>query len=453
MKISQVDRLVKGEAYGTSSTSSTAKADWPAYRNGSLRSGLAAESVGGKLKPLWKIKLPSLPTASTVVGDLVYVAARESHTLYALSRKSGEIKWTYIAGGRIDSPPTFHKGFLIFGSRDGWVHSVRATDGVLGWKFCDLPTQRLMSADGQLESVWPVNGAVMIHRGLAYFSAGRSSFLDGGIIVYAIEPLTGKVVHRRQISGPYTKNGFPVVGARNTRIEGFKGGIFSSDENLLYIRHQAFKPDLTPVPLSKLTKAHLIASGGFLDETPQHRTYWTIDVDLCYGPNTGMDGAGPQGDILVMDGDVFYEIRGYFPGRHSTTMSPGKGFTLYSGQRATGGGEGVWKADRRQRTVPRSGEWKKRWSTQIPLTGNAMVVAGETIIAAGVPLKPAFTVPELSETLAGRQGGVLWTASVKDGAKIAELKLSAQPVWDGLCVAHGQAFIALRDGTVMCLGE
>ena len=32
---------------------------------------------------------------------------------------------------------------------------------------------------------------------------------------------------------------------------------------------------------------HLIASSGFLDDVPQHRTYWTIDTDLCYGPNTG----------------------------------------------------------------------------------------------------------------------------------------------------------------------
>jgi len=452
MKVEPTSRLITGQAYGSKPAAPSTAADWPAYRNGSDRSGLTTAHVAGKLKPIWKIKLPSLPTASTIVGDLVYVAARDNHTLYALSRKNGATLWTYTAGGRIDSPPTFHRGLLIFGSRDGWVHSLRATDGVLSWKFCDLPAQRLMSADGQLESIWPINGAVMIRKDLAYFAAGRSSFLDGGIIVYALNPLTGKVVHRRQVSGPYEKNGFPIVGKRNTRIEGFKGGLFSSEGDLLYIRHQAFKPDLTPVPLSELSQSHLIASGGFLDDTPQHRTYWTIDTDLCYGPNTGAPGAGPKGDILAMDGDVFYEIRGYLPGRHSTSLVPQRGYTLYSGQRAASG-PGVWKADRKMRTVPRSGTWKQRWSTQIPLTGNALVVAGDTLIAAGVPLQSSFQLSQLSATYAGKQGGVLWTASIKDGAKIAELKLPAKPVWDGLAAAHGQCFITLRDGTVMCLAE
>jgi outer membrane protein assembly factor BamB len=451
MKIASTKRLVKGSAYGSNPPASSSPADWPAYRNGNTRSGLTKTSIGGKLAPAWQITLPSLPTATTVAGDLVFVAARESHTLYALSREDGATRWTYTSGGRIDSPPTYHEGFLIFGSRDGWVHCVRATDGALSWRFCDLPAQRLICADGQLESAWPVSGSVMVHDGLAYFCAGRNSYLDGGVVVYAVNPATGEVVHRRQVNGPYAKNGFPVLGKRNTRLEGFKGGIFSSESNLLYIRQQAFKPDLTPVSLSQLKQPHLIASAGFLDDAPQHRTYWTIDTDLCYGPNTGTPGAGPQGDILATDGDVFYEVRGYLPGRHSTRMVPQKGYTLFSGQRATGSGAGVWKANPKTRTVPRTGSWRTRWSQQIPLSGNALVVAGDTLIAAGVPLKPTFQMPELSAAYAGKQGGLLWTASAADGSKIAELKLPAQPVWDGLSVAHGQCFVTLRDGTVMCL--
>ena len=452
MEVDRVNRLVKGDAYGSAPAAPAIQADWPAYRNGAARTGLTRTQVPGTLRPIWKTRLPSLPTATTVVGDLVYVAARDSHTLYALSRRDGAVRWTYTAGGRIDSPPTFHKGLVLFGSRDGWVHSLRAADGALAWKFCDLPERRLVCADSQLESAWPVNGAVLVREGLAYYAAGRSSFLDGGIIVYALNPLTGEMVHRRQVSGPYAGKGFPLVGKRNTRIEGFKGGIFSCEGDLLYIRHQAFQPDLTPVPLSKLRRPHLIASAGFLDEVPQHRTYWTIDVDLCYGPNTGTPGAGPKGDILVLDGDVFYEIRGYLPARHSTRLVPQKGYALYSGQRADSG-PGVWKADWKMRTVPRTGTWKQRWSTQIPLTGNALVVAGDTIIAAGVPLRSSFTLSQLSATYAGRQGGVLWTASTKDGTKISEIRLPAQPVWDGLSAAHGQCFLTLRDGTVMCLGE
>ena len=208
------------------------------------------------------------------------------------------------------------------------------------------------------------------------------------------------------------------------------------------------------MPLAELKQPHLIASGGFLDDVPQHRTYWTIDTDLCYGPNTGTAGAGPQGDILVMAGDTYYEIRGYLPGRHSTRLIPQKGYTLYSGQRAVADATGAWQANPRLRTVPRSGSWRRRWSTQIPLTGNALVLAGNTILAAGVPLQSTYSLDQLSTSYAGEQGGVLWLASAENGTKIAEYQLPAQPVWDGLAVAHGQCFITLKDGTVLCfLGD
>ena len=453
MRIDPSDGLLKGPAYGTAPSISATAADWPVYRKNNARSGRTSTPIDGELVGQWKTKLPSRPTAPTIVGDLVYVAARDSHVLYALSRQTGKTVWTFTAGGRIDSPPSFHQGLLLLGCRDGSVYALRADNGQLAWQFCDLPTRRLMAADGQLESAWPVSGAVVVRDSVAYFAAGRSSFLDGGIVVYGLDPSTGRVIHRRQVSGPYAENGFPVVGARNTRIEGFKGGIFSSENDLLYIRHQAFRPDLTPVRLAELKQPHLIASAGFLDDAPQHRTYWTIDTDLCYGPNTGTIGAGPQGDILVMDKDVFYEIRGYLPGRHSLKLNPLKGYTLYSGQRAGAATDGAWQADRRLRTVPRSGAWRERWATQIPLTGNALVLAGDTILAAGVPLRQTYTFDQLSASYAGQQGGVLWTASATDGAKIAEHKLPAQPVWDGLAAAGGRCFITLKDGTVMCLGS
>jgi len=69
-----------------------------------------------------------------------------------------------VADGRIDSPPTCYQGLLLFGCRGGWVYAIRAKDGVLAWKFNDLPEKRLISADGQLESAWPVCGSVMAER-------------------------------------------------------------------------------------------------------------------------------------------------------------------------------------------------------------------------------------------------------------------------------------------------
>jgi len=447
-------RLIQGPAYGTTPAEPEPdKGDWPAYRHDNARSGRTDVRIGSPLATQWKVTLRSQPTAPTVVRGTVYVAARNAHTLHALSLSTGQEKWRFTAGGRIDSPPTFHRGFVLFGSRDGWVTCLRASDGALAWTFSDLPIRRLICAHGQLESAWPVNGSVMVQDGVAYFAAGRSSFLDGGIVVYGLDPLTGKTIHRRQMSGPYTRSGFPALGKRHTRIEGFKSGVFSSEGDLLYIRHQAFKRDLTPVPLAEIVRPHLIASAGFLDDVPQHRTYWTIDTDLCYGPNTGTAGPGPQGDILAMDGDAFYEVRGYLPGRHSTRMRPQKGYTLYAGARAAKmRGPASGRERRRTLSVPMSGRWKERWAAQIPLTGYALAVAGDTLLVAGAPLRASYGNAELANTYAGKLGGVLWTATTKDGSKIAEMELPAPPVWDGMAVAQGKCLLALKNGDVMCLG-
>ena len=40
----------------------------------------------------------------------------------------------------------------------------------------------------------------------------------------------------------------------------------------------------------------------------------------------------------------------------------------------------------------------------------------------------------------------------KDGTKLAEHKLEAPPVWDGLAAAGGRLFISLKNGSVVCLG-
>jgi outer membrane protein assembly factor BamB len=448
-------RLRKGPAFDglVDGTAAPTRDDWPSYRNTNDRCGVTASAYDGKLETAWQAKLPSCPTAPVIVGDRVFIAARDSHTLYALSRRSGATDWSFVADGRIDSPPTYHRGLLLFGCRGGWVYALRASDGTLAWKFNDLPEKRLVSARGQLESAWPVSGSVMVHEGVAYFAAGRQTFIDGGIVLYGLDPLTGKVRYRQQASGPFDERGMPRI-RRLTgipQIEGFKSGIFSTENGLLYLRQQAFRPDLTPVSMEEITKDHLVASAGFLDETPQHRTYWSIDTDLRYGPAWGTDTPGPQGDIVAVDGDEFYEIRGYLPGRHGQ-LQPSGGYTLYSGARSAT----AWRTPRKGKpvelgtVVPLSRNWAKRWSTQIPLSGNALIVAGDTVLAAGVPMEAAFGDAELSGSFAGQQGGRVWAARKKDGQKIASRDLPSPPVWDGLAVAHGNCIIALKDGTVLC---
>jgi len=47
-------------------------------------------------------------------------------------------------------------------------------------------------------------------------------------------------------------------------------------------------------------------------------------------------------------------------------------------------------------------------------------------------------------------GGVLWAAAAETGNKLAEYKLPAAPVWDGMAVAQARLYFTLQDGSIFC---
>ena len=65
-------------------------------------------------------------------------------------------------------------------------------DGRLAWRFRAAPADQRLVAFGQLESVWPALGGVLIHDGVAYVAAGRVAGADGGIQVHALDPRSGR---------------------------------------------------------------------------------------------------------------------------------------------------------------------------------------------------------------------------------------------------------------------
>jgi len=444
IRVERKARLVKGPAYakGSQRSSQDADDDWVTYRGDNARSGYTNNSLPAHLDQAWKTDLGGKLSAVTASGGRVFVAKVDAHTLYALDASDGSVLWKYVAGGRVDSPPTCYEGLVLFGARDGWVHCLRASDGALAWRFKDLP-ERMICGFGQLESAWPVCGSVLLRDDVAYFAAGRSSFLDGGIFVYGLDPRTGKVIHTRQLYGPFDKEtGFPSTGAG-----ALKSDIFVSDGELLYLRHRAFNADLTD---ADSPRAHLIASAGFLDDTPQHRTYWTIGTRYGW---TSM-GNRPSGDILVMrDGD-FYEVQGFPVTRHSYFDPRIKGYQLRAGKLAAGNPSSTagqkGKQDRRRTaTADPSG----KWSTDMPLTGKAMLLASEVLFVAGTPIQfpPHEPAAKYEAAYAGRLGGVLWAVSAADGGKLAEYRLDAAPAWDGMAAAENRLLMTMADGSIICL--
>ena len=213
----QADRLQKGSAYGASTTISTQSTEeWPTYRHDSGRSSATAASGPQRLNRLWQRQVTSPVvsaslanqwdlmddcgrlTAPVAAQGLVFVAESDQHRLIACDAKTGAPRWNFIAGGRIDCPPTVYAGLCLFGSRDGWIYCLAAKDGRLVWRLRAAPRESRIVAYGQLESVWPVVCGVLVHDGLAYFTAGRHSDADGGVVVGAVEPKSGKLVWMQQ---------------------------------------------------------------------------------------------------------------------------------------------------------------------------------------------------------------------------------------------------------------
>jgi hypothetical protein len=134
--------------------------------------------------------LPYPETEPVKAGDLELVAVVNEHRLEA--RRGDRVVWSFVADGRISTPPLVHEGRVCVGAHDGWVSCLDLKDGRVLWRFLAAPNHRKIVAYGQLESSWPVYGAV-VHEGLFAVSAGRHPELDGGIYFHGLEPATGRV--------------------------------------------------------------------------------------------------------------------------------------------------------------------------------------------------------------------------------------------------------------------
>ncbi len=466
--------LEKGPAFdfASSAKGDAAIDDWPTYRHDNARTGTTKNKTPAALAKRWEAKIGARASAPVIAAGMVFVADMDGHAVCALSAADGKSVWRFSAEGRVDSPPTYYRGLLLFGSRDGSVYCLRASDGALAWRFLPLE-RRLICAYGQPESAWPICGSVLVRDGLVYFAAGRNSFTDGGIFLYALDPRSGNVVHQKRMYGPFGAGGFQIANsgdALGTGIEGFKGDVFVADDQLLYLRHQAFNADLSPVRPQDVKQPHLIPSHGFLTAIPNHRSFWTIDVMLRYDLTTGEKG-GVRGDILVIDGERFYEVRGYIPGRHSLfdprsgrtvtvggssgrEPDPRPGYTLYAGKYripATDSADADTTAAKAKGiAVLGIVTSEKLWSSSIPLTGKAIALANDVLFVAGTPV--VFPENDLGKAYEGRMGGILWAASASTGEKLAQYALDAPPAWDGLAAANGMLFLSLADGRVLCMG-
>ena len=422
--------------------------DWPTYRHDPQRTGIASCDVSAALKPLWQVDLPGRPSAPTIADGSVYVACLDDHHVYALGAADGKPRWSAAAGGNVNTPPTAFGPLVLFGSADGVVHCLRAVDGRAVWRFRAAPAERRIVAYGRLESAWPVHGSVLMADGAACAVAGRSSFLDGGLHAYQLDPATGKLLARRKV---FTPHDMPVNGGRNqAAFTGAKSDILVAAPEGVYLRQMLLfaKKGANPPAISY----HVRTTAGFLDESWFNRTSFFL-------------GREPCGDYLIANATRAYGVRAF------SKMEPnmafftpgGKGYELYCGDLANRPEPAAAKKrrkPRKPRTVKPTGRPSpgpgtrfakpspRLWQVHVPIRVIAMTRAGKTLLAAGTPDVLDKNDPYAAHR--GARGGLLRAIDADSGRTLAEYKLSAPPVYDGLAAAGGKLYIATIDGKVTC---
>jgi outer membrane protein assembly factor BamB len=488
-------RLVKGPAYGAANASAESAADWPTFRHDNARTGYVRTDVPAELTRAWKKDLGTKLTQPVAADGKIFLAAVDTHTVYAFDAATGKEAWRFIAGGRVNSPPTIHKGLALFGCADGKVYALRAADGQVAWTLQAAPSDRKMMSFGQLESVWPLFGSVLVQNGRIYCVAGRSMHLDGGLRMLILEPETGTLVSEtvmdRHVPGSERQLDDLIMGKH---MPVSLPDILSSDGQYVYMKSQTFtlegervrvRPQRPDTQYGE--EVHLFAPISFLDDAWHQRTYW------IYGRAAGEGWAEfqlppkrvPCGRILCID-----EKNAYGYGRDPELMcnTSVTEYRLYCADKRPARQVGIARLEGKwikgqtpddKSLAAHTVDWKRlarqpkeklsalryNWiDEEPPVMARAMVLANDRLFLAG-PRDVADEkqlwgrsndeefqkkMADQASWLSGKHGAVMQVLSKTDGKTLAQHKLDVLPAFDGLIAARGSLYMITEGGSVLC---
>ena len=477
-------RLEKGPSFAEtpSIAESLREDDWPTYRHDVSRTGATSCRVSTDLHVTWELPVAGRLSAPVVAKGVVYVGLIDEHQVCAVDAQKGSLLWRFVAGGRVDSPPTIHKGRVLFGCADGWVYCVRASDGSLMWRFLAAPGMEKLMAFEQIESVWPLHGSVLVKDNAVFCVAGRSMFLDGGLRLLKLNVETGdlqweRVLDERDPATGETLQSF--IMGHNMPVA--LPDILSSDGDHLYMRTQCFEMDgkrkeFAPLSADNNVEAafhrpeamHLFSPIGFLDGSWWHRAYWVYGERFATGaggyPQAGKSAAA--GRILVFDEESVYGFGRkpvYF--RWTTPLE----YRLFRADRTLEKTEvpiGRPQPGKERRKIPGTVPVFD-WNEEVPLLVRGMVLANDVLFLSGPPdvvdeesafhrlNQEAFQkcLARQSAALEGKEGALLCAVSPSDGERIRSFSLPSPPVWDGMAAAQSALFVSTLDGKLLCLGK
>ncbi|HNR30782.1 MAG TPA: PQQ-binding-like beta-propeller repeat protein [Candidatus Hydrogenedentes bacterium] len=198
--------------------SSVTAADWPTYRHDIARSARTDEALELPLARAWTFTPPHPPAPAwpdpvkekardrfdeayhvAVAGDALYFATSSDCKVYCLDANTGDVRWSFLAGGPMRVAPMVSDGRIYVGSDDGCAYALRAEDGALVWRVRAAHRDERVLGNGKMISLWPVRTGVIVDDGTAYFGAGV--FSHEGLFLCAARAEDGALLWRNDTCG------------------------------------------------------------------------------------------------------------------------------------------------------------------------------------------------------------------------------------------------------------
>ena len=256
-----------------------------------------------------------------------------------------------------------------------------------------------MVAFGQVESVWPAVGSVLVHSNVLYANAGRTFGSDGGIALCAYEPQSG-----RQL---WAKNVVAVPPRVNDML--------AMSDGKIVLQTTRIDPATGRIDIPKDLKCD--SMDGTMDGT------WTR---LGTRRSGNLNFGRAKAEMLAWNDRT---VCGY----------EGPSRTLYALERE----KTIIKGKPDPKDVVHTKEYT--WRTALP--GNhqaeAMVLTANGLLVAGRAWDPK----------AAKLSGFLWIVSLKDGKKTLEMPLEVPPDYQGLAVTAQRVVLSLQSGRLLCFGQ
>jgi outer membrane protein assembly factor BamB len=180
--------------------------DWPLWRYDAMRSAASPHPLPPDLKLHWVRQLPRLTPCwldqpkmhfdaayePIVAGQRLFIGSSHSNSVTAYDTRTGEEAWVYFANAPVRFAPLAWRDKLFFACDDGYLYCLKASDGVLAWRFRGGPSDRTILGNERLISMWPARGAPVIADDKIYFAAGIWPFM--GIFLHALDAESGRLL-------------------------------------------------------------------------------------------------------------------------------------------------------------------------------------------------------------------------------------------------------------------